>query len=605
MLPLRDDRTHAEPERAREQPAFLDVTASLTGRRWRLRDSDERAALALAQRFDLPEVVGRVLAGRGVGLDDAPAFLDPTLRAALPDPSRLKDMDAACQRLAGAIQRGETVAVFGDYDVDGATSTALFARYLAAVGARARIYIPDRIKEGYGPNAPALARLKSEGAGVAVTVDCGTGAHAALASARADGLDVIVADHHAAEADLPPAFAVVNPNRLDDASGQGALAAVGVAFLMLVGLNRALRAAGWFKMRPEPDLLQWLDLVALGTVCDVVPLTGLNRALVTQGLKVMAGRGNAGIAALADVAGLAEPPEAYHAGFVLGPRVNAGGRIGAPDLGARILATDDAAEAAELARKLDALNRERQAIEARVLEDAIAGIEAEGGVHALAFAAGEGWHPGVAGIVAARLKERYNAPACVVALAGETGTGSGRSVSGVDLGACVIAARQAGLVLKGGGHAMAAGFTVARDQLAPLRAFLEERIAARVREARIVPTLAFDGALRPDGATAELAGALARIGPFGSGNPEPRFALPAARIGFAAPAGDAHVRLAISPDGPGRPLKAIAFRCLETELGRALLAAQGSVLHLAGRLRLDTWNGAIGIQFVVDDAAQV
>ncbi|MBM3952609.1 MAG: single-stranded-DNA-specific exonuclease RecJ [Rhodospirillales bacterium] len=589
--------------RANGEAAYLGVDASLTGRRWQLRASDGRAALALAQRFGLPEIVGRVLAGRGVGLDQVAAFLNPTLRAALPDPSRLKDMDRACERLAAAVMGGEAIAVFGDYDVDGATSTALLSRYLKAVGARVRIYIPDRIAEGYGPNAPALARLKREGAGVAITVDCGTGAHTALAAARADGLDVIVADHHAAEADLPPAFAVVNPNRLDDGSGQGMLAAVGVVFLMLVGLNRALRAAGWFKTRPEPDLLQWLDIVALGTVCDVVPLTGLNRALVTQGLKVMAGRGNAGIAALADVAGLAEPPEAYHAGFVLGPRVNAGGRIGAPDLGARILATDDAAEAAELARKLDALNRERQAIEARVLEDAIAAIEAEGGAHALAFAAGEGWHPGVVGIVAARLKERYNVPACVVALAGETGTGSGRSVAGVDLGACVIAARQAGLLLKGGGHAMAAGFTATRDQLPALRAFLEERIAARVREARIVPTLSFDGSLRPDGATAELAEALARVGPFGSGNPEPRFALPAARIGFAAPAGDAHVRLAISPDGPGRPLKAIAFRCLDTDLGRALLAAQGGVLHLAGKLRLDTWNGAAGVQLVVEDAA--
>jgi len=589
--------------RANGEAAYLGVDASLTGRRWQLRASDGRAALALAQRFGLPEIVGRVLAGRGVGLDQVAAFLNPTLRAALPDPSRLKDMDRACERLAAAVMGGEAIAVFGDYDVDGATSTALLSRYLKAVGARVRIYIPDRIAEGYGPNAPALARLKREGAGVAITVDCGTGAHTALAAARADGLDVIVADHHAAEADLPPAFAVVNPNRLDDGSGQGMLAAVGVVFLMLVGLPRALRAAGWFKTRPEPDLLQWLDIVALGTVCDVVPLTGLNRALVTQGLKVMAGRGNAGIAALADVAGLAEPPEAYHAGFVLGPRVNAGGRIGAPDLGARILATDDAAEAAELARKLDALNRERQAIEARVLEDAIAAIEAEGGAHALAFAAGEGWHPGVVGIVAARLKERYNVPACVVALAGETGTGSGRSVAGVDLGACVIAARQAGLLLKGGGHAMAAGFTATRDQLPALRAFLEERIAARVREARIVPTLSFDGSLRPDGATAELAEALARVGPFGSGNPEPRFALPAARIGFAAPAGDAHVRLAISPDGPGRPLKAIAFRCLDTDLGRALLAAQGGVLHLAGKLRLDTWNGAAGVQLVVEDAA--
>ena len=592
-------------ERPLTDAPFLGVTVSLTGRRWRLRDADGREALALAQRLAIPEIVGRVLAARGIGLEEASAFLEPTLRAFLPDPSLLKDMDAACERLAAAVMQGETIAIFGDYDVDGATSAALLTRYLAQVGARARVYIPDRVKEGYGPNAPALLKLKREGASVVVTVDCGTGAHDALVQARAAGLDVIVADHHAAESDLPPAFAIVNPNRLDDASGQGHLAAVGVAFLMLVGLNRTLRTAGWFKSRIEPDLMRWLDLVALGTVCDVVPLIGLNRALVTQGLKVMAGRANAGLAALADVAGVDAPPEAYHAGFVLGPRVNAGGRIGAPDLGARILSTDDAGEATELARKLDGLNRERQAIEARVLEDAVARIETEGGVHALAFVSGEGWHPGVVGIVAARLKERYNVPACVVTLADASGTGSGRSIPGVDLGAAVIAARQAGLLLKGGGHAMAAGFTLARDRLAGLRAFLEERIAARVREAAIVPTLSFDGTLRPDGATVEMAQALARIGPFGSGNSEPRFALPAARIGFAAPAGDAHVRVTIAADGPGRPLKAIAFRCLETDLGRALLNAQGGALHLAGRIRVDTWGGTPVAQFMIDDAAPV
>ncbi len=605
MIPARKSIEPAPSAASLHGAAFLGVESSLTGRRWRLRAQDERDALALAQRFDLPEAVGRVLAARGVGLDDAAAFLNPTLRTLLPDPSALKDMDTACERLAAAVMQNELIAIFGDYDVDGATSAALLGRYLAAVGARTRIYIPDRQKEGYGPNAPALLKLKGEGASVVVTVDCGTGAFEALAAARDAGLDVIVADHHEAESALPPALAVVNPNRLDDESGLGHLAAVGVAFLMAVGLNRTLRSAGWFKARVEPDLLQWIDLVALGTVCDVVPLKGLNRALVTQGLKIMAGRANAGLAALADVARLAEPPGAYHAGFILGPRVNAGGRIGASDLGVRLLSTDDAAEAADIVRRLDGLNRERQEIEKRVLDEALAQVEADGGAHALAFVFGEGWHPGVVGIVAARLKERYNVPACVVALAGDTGTGSGRSITGVDLGASVLAARQAGLLLKGGGHAMAAGFTVARGKIEDARRFLEERIAARVREAAIRPTLSFDGALRPDGATGELASQLARVGPFGSGNPEPRFALPAARIGFAQPAGDAHVRCTISADGPGRPLKAIAFRCLETDLGRALLAAQGGVLHLAGRLRLDTWNGASGVQFLIDDAAPV
>ena len=606
MIPAPKKSTEPVPSPiSSDGAAFLGVESSLTGRRWRLRAHDERDALALAQRFDLPEVVGRVLAARGVGLDDAAAFLAPTLRGLLPDPSVLKDMDTACERLAAAVMQNERIAIFGDYDVDGATSAALLGRYLAAVGARTRIYIPDRQKEGYGPNAPALLKLKGEGASVVVTVDCGTGAHEALAAARDAGLDVIIADHHEAESALPPALAVVNPNRLDDRSGLGHLAAVGVAFLMAVGLNRTLRTAGWFKTRVEPDLLQWIDLVALGTICDVVPLKGLNRALVTQGLKVMAGRANAGLVALADVARLDEPPGAYHAGFILGPRVNAGGRIGAPDLGVRLLSTDDAAEAADIARRLDGLNRERQEIEKRVLDEALAQVEADGGAHALAFASGEGWHPGVVGIVAARLKERYNVPACVVALAGETGTGSGRSIAGVDLGAGVLAARQAGLLLKGGGHAMAAGFTVARDKIGDARRFLEERIATRVREAAIRPTLSFDGALRPDGVTVELAEKLAQVGPFGSGNSEPRFALAAARIGFAAVAGDAHVRCTISAEGPGRPLKAIAFRCLDTELGQALLNAKGGVLHLAGRVRLDTWNGASGVQFLIDDAAPV
>lgn len=583
---------------------FLGVAASLTGRRWRLRAGDERQALAIAQRLEVPEIVARVLAARGVGLDQAPGFLSPTLRDGLPDPSHLKDMDAACERLASAVMQGERIAVFGDYDVDGATSSALLARYVAAVGGRLRVYIPDRIKEGYGPNAPALLKLKDEGVSVVVTVDCGTGAFEALAAAADAGLDVIVVDHHEAEERLPRAAAIVNPNRLDDDSPHGQLAAVGVAFLLVVGLNRTLRQAGWFKARPEPDLMAWLDLVALGTVCDVVPLTGVNRALVTQGLKVMAARRNPGLAALADVAGLDEPPGTYHAGFILGPRVNAGGRVGAADLGARLLATDDPAEAIEIARRLDALNRERQAIEAAVLEQAIAQIEQGTRDEALAFAAGEGWHPGVIGIVAGRLKERYNLPACVVALDGGHGIGSARSVGGVDIGAAVIAARQAGLLVKGGGHAMAAGFTVARASLEAARAFIAERVAARLAAAGIVPTLTLDGALKPGGASLALVEHLERVGPFGAGNPEPRFAVPNARLQWVDVVGDAHVRCTIAADA-GAPLKAIAFRALDGPLGRALLDHGGVPLHLAGRLRLNTWRGHTSVQFQIDDAAKV
>jgi len=415
----------------------LGVERSLSGRRWEARLTDDRKSLALAQRLGVPELVARVLAARGVGLETAADFLAPSLRALLPDPSCLLDMDAAAERLYQALRDGERVAVFGDYDVDGATSSALLQRFLRALGVDLRVYIPDRLAEGYGPNAPALRRLATEGVRLAVTVDCGISAFGALEAAREAGLEVIVVDHHQAEMRLPPAAAVVNPNRLDQPGGLGQLAAVGVAYLLVVALNRLLRRSGWYAARalPEPDLLAWLDLVALGTVCDVVPLTGVNRALVAQGLKVMARRGNRGLAALCDVAGVAEPPGTYHAGFLLGPRVNAGGRVGEAGLGARLLATEDAGEAASIAARLDGYNAERREIERRVLDQAIEAIEAEGGPgEALAFAAAEGWHPGVIGIVASRLKERYNLPALVVALDGALGKGSGRSVAGVDLG---------------------------------------------------------------------------------------------------------------------------------------------------------------------------
>lgn len=582
--------------------AFLGVDHSFGGRRWRMRPADDRLALALSQRLGLPEVVGRVLAARGVGLDDAEAFLAPTLRDFLPDPAHLRDMAAAVERLARAVRDSERICVFGDYDVDGATATALLLRFLRTVGASPAHYIPDRLVEGYGPGAEAMLRLKSEGVAVVVTVDCGITAHEALHAAAATGLEVIVVDHHAAEAELPPAVAVINPNRLDETSPHGHLAAVGVAFLLVVALNRALREAGWYRGRPEPDLLQWLDLVALGTVCDVVALTGFNRAVVAQGLKVMARRGNPGLAALADVAGIGERPDAYHLGYILGPRVNAGGRVGRSDLGARLLATEDPEEAAELARRLDAHNRERQEIEAAVLLEAIEQVEGRGGDDLpLVLAAGEGWHPGVIGIIASRLKERYARPACVVALDGGEGKGSGRSVPGLDLGAAVIAARQTGLLLKGGGHAMAAGFTVPRERLAELRRFLGERLAAQM-DGPPVPTLNLDGALDAGGASIDLVETLRRVGPFGAGNAEPRFVIAAARIQRADVVGSGHVRCMLAGAGAGR-LKAIAFRAADSEMGHALLASAGAPLHLAGHLRLDTWQGRSQVQLVIDDAA--
>lgn len=544
------------------------------------------------------------MAARGIELDGVDDFLRPALRNQLPDPSRLKDMDAAASRLADAVRKGETIGVFGDYDVDGATSSALLKRFFEAVGATVEIYIPDRIVEGYGPNLAGLQRLQRNGAGVVVTVDCGITAFEPLADAAKGGLEVIVVDHHVAEPRLPAARAVVNPNRLDDDSGLGQLAAVGVAFLLVVAVNRVLRGAGWYAARPEPDLLQWLDLVALGTVCDVVPLTGVNRALVAQGLKVMARRGNLGIAALADVAGATEAPDAYHAGFIIGPRVNAGGRVGECWLGATLLSTPDSAEARGYAEKLDRYNQERREIEAACLEAAIDQIENGAVADGLVYASCEGWHPGVIGIVAGRLRERYNRPACVVAMNDGIGKGSGRSVRGVDLGAAILAARQSGLLINGGGHRMAAGFTVARESEETFRAFLAARIAADTGPGGITPSLRLDGALQSAGATVALLQSLDALAPFGAGNPRPRFALPASRILKADVVGENHVRCFVGGEGQGR-IKAIAFRAVGDALGDALLGSRGLPVHLAGNLRLDRWQGREQAQLIIEDLAPV
>jgi single-stranded-DNA-specific exonuclease len=559
----------------------------------------------LSQRLDLPELIGRIIAARGIGLDEAEHFLAPTLRDMLPDPSSFKDMDRAVERLIQAIESGETIAIFGDYDVDGATSAALLRCFLAAVGGKSVTYIPDRQREGYGPNAAALLRLKEQGAGLVVTVDCGITAHAPLAAAARAGLDVIVVDHHVGEPELPAAVAVINPNRLDESGAHGALAAVGVAFLLIVATNRGLRRRGWFQDRAEPDLMSWLDLVALGTICDVVPLTGVNRALVAQGLKVMRRRQNIGLAALADVAGITERLDAYHAGFVLGPRVNAGGRVGEAELGARLLASDDPVEARALAQRLDAFNRERREIEAGVLAEAIALVEAAPSRHAIIIAARDGWHQGVIGIVAGRLRERYNRPACVVALDGAIGKGSGRSVPGVALGPAIIAARQAGLLTNGGGHAMAAGFTVARDGLDALRDFLEAHLRPAIDGTDVVPELGIDGVVTPAAANLELAAMVERLGPFGTGNSEPRFALAHARVLHAEPVADQHLRVVLGDPAGGVRIKAMLFRAGEGALGGGLLNARGAALHVAGKLRIDRWQGREAVQLLIDDAAPV
>ena len=587
-----------------ETSPFLGVERSFRGNRWEVAAGDERVGLALAQRYQLPELVGRLMASRGIDIDTAEPFLNPELRTQLPDPSHLNDMDRAAAHLAAAVRDNRKIAVFGDYDVDGATASALLKRFFRAAGCEIEVYIPDRRREGYGPNLPALETLHTRGVEVVITVDCGITAFEALDGAAELGLEVIVVDHHVAEPRLPAAHAVINPNRLDDDSPHGHLAAVGVAFLLAVAVNRALRDAGWYATRDEPDLLQWLDLVALGTVCDVVPLVGVNRALVTQGLKVMSRRGNPGIMALADVAGLNEPPVAYHAGFVLGPRVNAGGRVGESWLGSALLSTEDADEARTHAVKLDTYNKERRDIEAACLEAAIEQVERDGRTDGLIFAAAEGWHAGVIGIVASRLKDRYNRPACVVALEDDVGKGSGRSVRGVDLGAAVVAARQEGLLINGGGHTMAAGFTVAQDQVGALREFLDARIVAGAGSGGLRPSLRVDGSLQVAGASVDLVQAIERLAPFGAGNARPRFAMPAVRVVKADVVGQNHVRCILAGEGGGR-LKGIAFRSVGEPLGDALLDSSGMPLHMAGQVQIDRWQGREDVQFIIDDAAPV
>ncbi len=590
--------------------AFLGIETSADGKRWVERKADHRASTTIAQRHGLPEPVARALAARDVAEEAVEAFLDPALKRDLPDPSHLLDMDKAAERLGRAILDGEAIAIFGDYDVDGATSSALLRRFFEAVGGKPIIYIPDRIAEGYGPNLPALLKLKEAGAIVAITVDCGITAFDPLEGATEAGLEVIVVDHHIAEPRLPDVAAIVNPNRLDDPSPHGQMAAVGVAFLLAVAINRWLRNAGAYGSgRREPDLRQWLDLVALGTVCDVVPLVGVNRALVTQGLKIMALRRNPGLAALSDVARVDAAPTPYHAGFLLGPRVNAGGRVGEAGLGAELLGTDDPGRAAEIAQRLDGFNTERRALEQECLGAALGQLSAgDGGTltDGLVLAAADGWHPGVIGIVASRLKERYQRPACVVAFDDEgIGKGSGRSIEGVDLGAAVIAARQEGLLINGGGHKMAAGFTVARDMAEEFAQFLSDRIVAEVGPGGIVPTLRLDGAVSVQGASLDLIQALSELEPFGAGNPEPRFAVTHARIVEAARVGEDHVRLVLTGEGGGR-LKAIAFRVADQPLGEFLFQSKaGRPIHIAGKLRIDSWQGREQPQLLVDDAAGI
>jgi single-stranded-DNA-specific exonuclease len=594
-----------------EPPAgfFLGVARSVTGRAWRDR-LDERGAsraLSIAQRHGLPDLLARVLAGRDVPVDEIEAFLDPTIKRLMPDPHVVTAMEAAAGRIADAAQSGEQIAIFGDYDVDGATSAALMTRFLRACGLDPFIHIPDRLFEGYGPNVEAVRALAARGAKLLITVDCGTTSIAPLEEAQRLGLATIVIDHHQADQRLPPAFAIVNPNRQDDLSKLGHLAAAGLVFLTIVAANRAMRARGfWNAQRPEPDLLEYLDLVALGTIADVVPLTGLNRAFVAKGMIAMRRREHVGLTALMDVSRLNGPPLPWHLGFMLGPRINAGGRIGRADLGARLLLEDDPTEAGRIAAELDRLNTERQAMEREMLAQAEAeamaalGLEEKGAVVVTAAA---GWHPGVVGLIAARLKERFNRPAFAIALEpGGIGTGSGRSIPGVDLGKTVRAAVGQGLLLKGGGHAMAAGITIAKDRLAEFRAYLEETLGAPVEAARRETALLIDGAVSAGAANSQLVDLVSRAGPFGAGNPEPLFAFPAHQIVYADVVGAHHVRARLRA-ADGAVVNAIAFRAADQALGRALMQNRGQSVHAAGYLAADTWQGAERVQLRLVDIA--
>ena len=569
---------------------------SCRGHRWLLRQSSERTSLTMSQRFGLDPCLADILSARGFEAEDLSAYLDPTLQATLPDPSHLLDMDKAVLRLLTAVEKKQDIYLFGDYDVDGATSTALLYRFLVAIGATVRFYIPDRMREGYGPNPTNLKLLRDRGAEVVVTLDCGSTAFEALEAGTASGLEIIVLDHHIGEAQLPKAVAVVNPNRADESSPHKQIAAVGVTFLFVMAMARALKSATWFK-GTLPDIREYLDLVALGTVADVMPLTGLNRAFVRQGLKVWAMQHNLGLKVLGEVAGLDKPVDAYALGYVFGPRINAGGRVGQADLGTRLLTTTDIAEARTWAQELDRLNRERQEIEKEVLQQAIETVE-HGGHKDFPFlcVAGDNWHPGVIGIVAGRLKELYAKPTFVISFDNDIGKGSGRSVTGVDLGHLVHAAREKGLVINGGGHAMAAGITVSKVTLKDFQAHLNEAI----QDQDLTPTLMVDTSLSAAGASFAMADRLKVLEPMGMGNPSPKFLFKNLMVTYAEVVGEQHVRCTLKGE-EGTVIQAIAFRAVSNQLGQVLLAKSFRPCHVVGTLKVDEWQGRKKVQLQIED----
>ena len=586
--------------------AIVDKTKSLSGCLWKAVPCDGRLAEALAQRFNLPILLSSILVSRGVDLDGVLSFLDPKIQSLMPNPSVMKDVDKAAERIAEAIVKKEKVGIIGDYDVDGATSSSVLKLFLENFGLMPDVHIPER-DEGYGPSLMAFDNFAKQGIHFVITTDCGTTAFDVLDYAKSKNFDVIVLDHHEAEARLPDVYALVNPKRLDESDDYPFLkymAAVGVVFMTIVAVNRALRNRGFYQTYPEPSLLQWLDLVALGTVCDVVPLVGLNRAFVKQGLKIMAQRQNIGLTALADKAGLTGFPASFHLGFVLGPRINAGGRVGDASLGNKLLCCHDPMQAQNIAAQLDEFNAQRKDIENYVLEEAITMLDSRTSDYPIAFVAGKNWHQGVVGIVAGKLKERYNLPAFVMSIEEDEVKGSARSIPQVDLGALIIAAKEKGLLTKGGGHTMAAGYSLNEDKIEDFRVFAGEYIKEKLGDEEIVSVLEYDGVLDVAGATLEFAESLKALEPYGAGNSEPKFVIKNVRFKNTCIVGSGHIR-SILISVQGASLKAMAFRAADNDLGQAMLHNNNELFDVLGTLRCDVWQGRQNIQFIIDDAKRV
>lgn len=580
-----------------------DNEKSLGGNLWKLAPANERSVETICQRFNLPYLVAKILTIRGVSIEDIGNFVEPKLQTLLPNPSCLKDMEKAAVRIAEAITKKQKIAIIGDYDVDGATSSSVLRLYLESVGIEPEIHIPDR-EEGYGPSRMAIDEFAALGVDLVITVDCGTTAFDTFEYAKEKNIPVIVLDHHEAEVKLPPVYAVVNPKRLDDDSGVDYLqymAAVGVVFVTIVAVNRELRRQNFFSgTNPEPNLMQWLDLVALGTVCDVVPLKGLNRAFVRQGLKIMSRRTNIGLKALVDKAGISEAPTAFHLGYVLGPRINACGRVGDAALGNKLLCMQDENQAKVLADKLGEFNEQRKDIESYVLLSAIEMLEGTPQTYPIAFVAGNDWHQGVIGIVAGKLKERYNLPAFVMSIEADEVKGSARSIPQVDLGALIISAKEKGLLTKGGGHTMAAGFSLNEDKIDEFREFVGQYVSEKIGGEAITPVIEIDGELDVAGATVDMAEKLELLEPYGSGNSEPKLLLHHVRISKASIIGSGHVKCFLGSDNGGS-LKAIAFRVADNDIGNAMLTAKGEIFDVVGVLRRDNWQGRNSVQFIIDD----